>query len=378
MEPLQLKRCGVCLACVLGIALWLIIFRTGIVLPDAVEDFTGFLVGARLLGTSNLYTVSANLLAQKAMAGRSFAGVIYVRPPFFAAAFLPFLHLPYLYAVVVWKLLMIAALAAFVVLFPVTPRRYTAVALCWSLPAAMGVWRANDAPVMLLLIAASPVLWRRRRALEAGMVLGVCLVKFHFLLFVPLLLLQPRYRRVLAGFAVTTAALLLVNFSVQPNWLRLYWQLWRMPQENMNAMPDLMPNFYASFFWTGHPAVAVAFGACLLAFLLFPLCRRLPFEVAMPLTVYGGLLVAPHTNGLDAILAIPALLMTAIDNLELRKVAFLLLSPLAACLYCLGPRGFGPLIFVCTSVWLIRRAGRIANSAAEPNCGVADAVSQVG
>jgi hypothetical protein len=139
-----------------------------------------------------------------------------------------------------------------------------------------------------------------------------------------------------------------------------------------------MPNFYASFFWTGHPAVAVAFGACLLAFLLFTRCRRLPFVVAMPLTVYGGLLVAPHTNGLDAILAIPALLLLATHIIELRKNAFLLLSPVAACLYCLGPRSLGPLIFVCTSVWLIWRVGRVANSAAEPNCGVADGVSQVG
>jgi hypothetical protein len=119
-----------------------------------------------------------------------------------------------------------------------------------------------------------------------------------------------------------------------------------------------MPNFYASFSWTGHPALGVILGIALVSAVLWPICRRFPFELAMPLCILGGLLASPHANGLDGILAIPAFLAIALRFPQLAVVAGVLLSPVAACLYIVGPPSLGPALFVAASLWLMYRVSR--------------------
>ena len=137
-----------------------------------------------------------------------------------------------------------------------------------------------------------------------------------------------------------------INFLVQPDWLHLYWKALNMPQANMNARAGVMPNFYASFYWTGHPAPGVAAGALMVGAVLWPVCRRFGFEVALPFCILGGTLVSPHTNHLDALLAIPALLIAAQRIPGLTVAVSVLLSPVMARLYCAGPAGLGPALFV--------------------------------
>ncbi len=327
-----------------------------------VSDFTGFVVGSELLGTPQLYDVSANLGVQNALTGRTAGYVIYNRPPFWAALLKPFSFIPHILALVLWKLLMIGALVGFVRRWPLVPTRFTALAVCCSLPAGIAISRANDAPLILLLVALSVVFWQRGHGLLAGMMLGLCLAKFHFFVFLPLVLFRRRHWRPLAGFAAVAAVIVAVNFLVQPGWPLQYWKALQLPLQTINVNPALEPNFYASFFWTGHAAVGVALGVLIVGALLWPACRTTPFEIAVPLCLLGGVLAAPHTNDLDAILAIPALLAVARFYPHLRLTACLLLSPLAAFLYCVGPQSWGPALFVTTSVWLLYRVARGASS----------------
>lgn len=320
-----------------------------------VTDFAGFLAGAKLLGTQHLYDVAVNLAQQKALTGATDPSIIFVRLPFWAFVMKPFLLPTYVHALFLWRTMLVAALIPCGLLGG-RLRRYYFLALSWSVPAAGCVLMGNDSPLVLLFILISMLCWRKKHRLLAGVVLGLCLAKFHFLVFLPLLLLRKEYRRELTGFSLSVAVLTAVNFAVQPDWILLYWHALNLPQPNMNVHASLMPNFYATFFWTGHPGYAVAIGAAMVLALAWPICRCLSFDIGMPLCIFCGLLAAPHTNPLDGVLAIPALVEVYHRFPQIRPLALFLLSPVAGLLSFFGPQTVGPAIVVAASLALLATA----------------------
>ncbi|QNI31378.1 DUF2029 domain-containing protein [Alloacidobacterium dinghuense] len=318
---------------------------------DHVSDFTGFLVGAKLLGTARLYDVATNLAFQNALIGKTNDGVIYMRMPFWAFVMKPFLALSYGHALLLWRTMMGVVLLACGFLSG-RFRSFFLLVLAWSIPAAGCIETGNDAPLILLFMLISLVCWRKNRKILAGASLGLCIVKFHFLIFLPLLVLRKKHRQELIGFSLSVAALMAANFAVQPDWVKLYWAALHL-EKNINANSALMPNFYSAFFWTGYPRFAVAVGALLVLALVWPICRRLPFDLAMPLCVFSALLASPHTNYLDGILAIPALLAVNSRFRQVRPLAVFLLSPIVGILSYFGPRSTGPIIIVTASISLL-------------------------
>lgn len=349
------------LACLPGLLLMLILFGHRASSTVAVDDFTGFLVGAKLLWTSQLYEVQANTSLQKEIVGQADSRTIFVRLPFFAYVMKPFLSMPYRTAIYLWRGLMLLALII-VAAISARPRRYLALALCWSIPAAAAVALGNDSPLILLFLSISLACWSMKWRIMSGAALGLCLAKFHFLIFLPLLLLRRVYRRELMGFSGVAALLAAVNFAVQPDWVRLYWRALNLPQPNMNSKATLMPNFYSSFFWTGHPGVAVVLGAFLIGVLLWPICKRLPFNISMPLCIFGGLLAAPHTNYLDAILFMPGIIAVVRAFAGFRLSACFLLSPVAGSLCVFGPPTIGPVVVVGVSLWVLWKVHRVSHA----------------
>jgi len=357
-DRLALSGLATLLLCLCGVAFALCLLGTLLFSTTGMRDFMSFRVGAQLLGTPHLYDMPSILAVQKAMIGSVHPGVPYARPPFFAAAIRPLLLVSYSTAACIWKWLLIAALVASASLFPFVPRRYAALAVCCSLPATIALEIGSDAPPVLLFVVLSLACWEKGRSVLAGVMLGLCLAKFHFLVFLPLLLFQRKYRRVFCGFAITASALLIVNFAVQPDWIPLYWKALNMPQGNMSFFAEGMPDFYGIFFRTGHPEIAVIFGASLVGMLLWRI-RLLPFELAMPLCITGGLVAAPHTGWNDLVIAIPAFLLVAHRFPGLRHMAFLLLSPIAVLpVMHIGPPYLGAALFVAASIWLMHRLSR--------------------
>ena len=368
----RLSRRVSLILCLCGIAVIASVWRTNLVTLQGVHDFTGFFIGARLLGTPNLYDIPANLAMQKALTGYTLPNIIFVRPPFWAFVIKPFTFVDYHVALTVWKLMMFGALFAFSVSFSFVSTRYVALALCWSMPLANAFSTSNDAPLTLLFLGLSLAAWTKKKPVLSGIFLGLCLAKFHFLLFLPLLFLQRKYLRVMAGFCIPGLLAILVNFLVQPAWMSLYWKALNMPQENMNSAAGYMPNFYSAFFGTGHPGYGVALGILLATIGLWTVTRRMPFELAMPLCIVGGVLVAPHTNNFDSILTIPAFLMVAQYHPALRFPAILMLSPASGFLYIFGPAYWGSAAFVALSMWIVYRVGREQMTAPHidgDNCG---------
>jgi len=339
------------------------LFATRIASKNYVDDFTGFIIGAKLLGSEKIYDVPTNLALQQQIVGLTDPGIIFVRPPFWALAIKPFLRLPYRSALLVWRWLMVAALVAFAA---VSRDQRVMLALCASIPAAGAIAAANDLPLILLLIGISLALHSKGWRFASGAALGMCLAKFHFLVFLPLLLLRREYRRELQGFLSVTAVLIAINFVVQPNWPTLYWHGLTIPQANMNSRVAMMPNVYTVFSWTRHPSVAVVLGGMLIAALLWRACGRVPFKAAMPLCILGATVAAPHTTYLDCALAIPAVFALAPGMGWQRMAAWFLLSPVAGLLAYLGPPLIGPAVVVAASLWVVGHAAGLGSMISRP------------
>jgi hypothetical protein len=349
-----------------GVPLLLLFMLAG---ADHVSDFTGFLVGAKLLGTAHIYDVAANLAQQRAFVGDANPGVIFVRLPFWAFAMKPFLHLTYDQALFLWRLIIGAILITSAAISG-RDRRFFFLALCWSVAAAGCLHSGNDSPLILLFMLISLIFWRRGQHLLAGVALGLCLAKFHFLIFLPLLLFRKESRRELIGFLLSAAALTSVNFAVQPHWIRLYWQALQLPQRNMNARAAYMPNFYSAFFWTGHAGLAVALGALIVMALIWPICRRMPFDFALPFCIFAGMIAAPHTNYLDGVLAIPAILAASSRFPQVRPFAIFLLSPVVGLISYLGPPTIGPAIILSASLALLACTLRLTALSRKPSAAI--------
>lgn len=354
MSPLACLLLGV-----LSLLIMAVIFGGRVTSTHYVDDFTGFLVGSKLLGSGQLYDPSTNLTLQRQMLGATDPRIIFVRPPFWALALKPLLNLRYRSALLIWRWLMAAALVAFIAMSR-DPR--VMLAVCCSVPAAGAIAMGSDSPLILVLIGISLVCHRKRWLFASGSALGLCLAKFHFLAFLPLLFLRRKYRSELKGFATAVAVLITVNFAVQPDWIPLYWQGLNMPRANMNALASKMPNVFSLFSWTAHPGYAVVAGGIAIGACLWRVCANSPFGVAMPLCVFGATLAAPHTNYLDGVLAIPAIFAAAPYLGRYRWIGWLLLSPLAGFSLLFGPPYLGPALVVPASLWLLWRvSGSVAS-----------------
>jgi len=88
-----------------------------------------------------------------------------------------------------------------------------AVFLCFF-PVALALVQGEDSIVLLTLMVASAVSFYRGRDLSAGVLLGLTLFKFEFALPIALLFVLWRRWRIVAGFLVTGAAVMLVSLAL--------------------------------------------------------------------------------------------------------------------------------------------------------------------
>ncbi len=271
---------------------------------------------------------------QRKIGAKETDSIIFVRLPYFAAILRPLTWIQYHAAVVVWGFLSVGSLIGFAFAFPYQESRITLFLLCWFIPAANAICMGQDSPFVILWIAIALRLRMHRRLFLAGLVLSLCLEKWHLVIFVPILFLLRREWRVFAGFVTGSAALIAFSFALQgADFAREYWAALHIP--HMNAFPLLMPNLLGSLaffelFGLSHGiAVALYWGlAIVITILSLVACVRQQFEIALPVALIAGLLVSPHDYLHDWTIAFPALLMLwrvapAIVNILLLPVAAL-------------------------------------------------------
>jgi glycosyl transferase family 87 len=210
---------------------------------QGVMDASSFRSAAQLLGGPGLYNPNAVLANQRQQIDQTLdlgSVRVFLRPPWYALAVKWMAWLPYRTAMALWKIGLLVGCALFVLLWRGN-RSAAALAVCWSFPIAAALEQGQDTVWLLVLVAAALALVTRGRELSAGFVLSLCFIKFHLLLFLPLLLVGKRFR-LAAGFVTGSTVLWAVSTVVQgPSWPLAFLRQLTLPDlhSGITAMPSV-------------------------------------------------------------------------------------------------------------------------------------------
>src|ERR1017187_8673013 len=253
------------------------------------NDFLAFYAGGRLVGSGQLYDPARIGQVELDTGGATGRTLRYIRPPFHAMMFRPLAVLPFGFAYRIYLLLLLAAMAGFVLLWPGPDRAALALACCWSLPVSAAFANGQDDAFLLLWLALA-ARGHRRHPLWAGLVLALCAAKFQLFLLVPLWLLAQRRWRMLAGLAAGGGVLALISFLAEG---------WGWPQRFLAALRSpriapgewIMPNLHGLWLGrAGHPVVEVILALTVAAAVLVE-ARRSEFTPGLCAALTGSLLI---------------------------------------------------------------------------------------
>lgn len=216
--------------------------------PGFGLDFIAFYTAGSFVDqgrTHDLYNLEAMHRFQRELApanhfdlGRAYGP--WWNPPFYALVFEPLAKLPYPTASAVWiGLNLICFAIACVLLCRLLPKdtnpktaALVVVLTVLSAPFILAISHAQNTCTSLLLLTMTVTLWRKRRALLAGIAGGLMFYKPQLAALLAIVLAIDLGWRAVAGLAITGIILLLVNLIALPGTLSDY--LRRLPQ-NMHA-----------------------------------------------------------------------------------------------------------------------------------------------
>jgi hypothetical protein len=320
-------------------------------------DFNQFYAASHLAGTGHLYDWDA---LRKLEAEHGIA-VPTGRLPVVAYGMKVLGRLPYPTARTIWLAADLAALIVFIAAWPGVNRRVIALALSWSMPAALLLLLGQDTPLWLMFFAIGLLLLKNGRSRLAGLAFALCICKFHLALGIPIFLIfQKRWETLFSG-AVAVGGLLAACFLIEgPMWPWRYLAAVSNPQ--FSPAHERMPNLHGLSVWLPQAAVFELAGALALILLLGLLCRRTgDLGVTGAAVAAAGLLLGRHGYANDCALLIPIAALT-IQRPEapvwLKGWAVVLLSPLPTMLLASSKPYLGQLLIVGFVISAIQAAGR--------------------
>ena len=287
-------------------------------------DFDSFYAAGKLVVTGHLYDWDAIQALQRQHSTNN--TLAFGRIPAVALAFKPISALPRKWAAVLWLSIGVGALGSFVALWPLADRLRALAVACWSFPAAMVLAFGQD--TLLFLFFAALALWLLIRGFDrsAGMVLSLCLIKPHLAVLLPVWLVATRKWRAVWAAVAGVTAILLVSFAIEGiDWPKRFLAL--VPR--LADAPLKMPTLRGLLWLVGGGLVPqIVLGFVILAALLYLGCR-LDLTSGAALALAGGLLLSFHAYLYDAVLLLPALLVTweGDDRPSLRMWSLLLFTP---------------------------------------------------
>lgn len=269
------------------------------------NDFVGLYAGARLMGTPGQFDLQRQYAEQWRTVGVAGPAFAFTRLPAFALALRPLAKLPYLQAYFAWQALAVAALVGFVLLWPTNNRTLLAAVCCWFFPLSASFANGQDLTFILLFLALG-ARFAHRGEFAAGMLFGLCALKPHLFLPLPLVLCASRRWRMLGGMALTGAGLVVVSFLIAgPDWIRGYMRLVTSPAIEGS---EYLPNIYGvarHLPYSGVLEVVLAIATLTAAVIL---ARRCDFRTALAIALVAGFLVSHHAHVADLSLLLPAVL----------------------------------------------------------------------
>jgi hypothetical protein len=320
-------------------------------------DFNQFYAASHLAGTGHLYDWDAlrKLEVEHGLEVRT------GRLPVVAYGMKVLGWLPYSTARGIWLAACAAALIVFAVTWPGANWMVMAVALSWSMPAALLLLLGQDTPFWLMFFAIGLMLLEKKRPRLAGLAFALCICKFHLALGIPVLLIfQKRWEALLSG-AVAAAGLLAACFLIEgPMWPSRYLNAVSNPL--FSPAHERMPNLHGLSVWLPQSAAFELASALALIALLWLLCRRTgDLGVTGAATAAAGLLLGRHAYANDCALLIPIAALTIQRQetpLWLKAWALVLLSPLPTLLLASSKPLPGQLLIVCFVIAAIQAAGQ--------------------
>ena len=334
----KMKRVLFWLPVLLGIVFLLLLgYHRRYMAFSGKNDFVTFYAGGKLAGTPELYARQPNVELINRLAGQDM-GVMYIRPPFYAAILKPLAALPFRAAYAVFSLLSLASYLWFAWRFmgecPALP-----FLAAISIPFLADLSAGQDASFLLAIVGASILLTRKGWDFAAGFVLSLCAVKFHLFLFLPVLLLMKRRWQMVGGGICGTAVLTALGMAVNGPGSTVAWiKVLRDPWINPDASG--MPNLHGLVTGLGGSArveVVLTAGVCLL--FLWMTLRTENYELLLAASLVCGLLVSFHSTIVDDLLLFPVLVLVlkTSDFVPLRAAVGLILTPIPYFLVLAGP-----------------------------------------
>lgn len=290
-------------------------------------DFPVFYAGGKLAGTPDLYSAERARAIQRELVPCVPENAVFIRWPFFAGVMSGLARLPYSEARLGWGILSVAALAAFVWLWP-APRPLTLLACAWSVPLVWNLAMGQDVTFLMLWLAAGVALAARGRQFLAGLVLSLCVAKFQLFLLAPLLLLRWRMWRTMLGVLAGLAGLVALSFLISGwNWPLQYWRAISSPV--MDPNPSMMPNIAGLASLAAHGRLLEIACATLAAATVVWIVYHATPEIGLAAVIIGGLLVSHHAYPADALIVLPACLLAAVNGRHQTTLvaAFIPLAP---------------------------------------------------
>ncbi|HUK17225.1 MAG TPA: glycosyltransferase family 87 protein [Bryobacteraceae bacterium] len=298
-----LRRALLLLVAAAGIGFWGWRFvRMPRDLSVCTTDFSAFYAGGKLAGTPQTYSPEAVFAAEDRATGCHIDNLIFIKPPFYAVLMWPLAQLPFAAAIFIWRVLGLAALGVFLWLWP--GDRLAHLAGCaWFLPVATSFNVGQDVAFVLAAATGAYLLLRKGRFWLAGILFGVCAIKFHLLLLLPLLIVHRRWWRTAMGALATGAVFLAISFAAYgAGWPRRYWTALGDPR--LHPYPWNMVNLAGLFRYQWNWAIACAIPVALLCWYLIAAGK---LELAVAAVLAGGTLIAPHNTISDGVLFLPLL-----------------------------------------------------------------------
>ena len=300
------KTAGLAILALIGLALFAAAFYHGDRATGCGSDFSSFYAGGRLAFSPQLYTREAARQIQRTELGCNETFHDFIRPPFVAVLFWPLARLPFPTAVAIWRLICVASVLIFVLLWP-GRRLMTFCACCWSLPLLAAFTWGQDVPVLLLLAGLSIALVHRRCDFAAGVVLSLCAAKPHvFALWVAVALLRRSWRFA-SGVASGGAVLAAISFcAFGASWPTALWQSANAPTANPH--PETMINLHGLFAGFHAPARTELVVSAVILGVLGKALLRASAPMAFSLALAGGVLLGGHSYLYDLAFCIPLIL----------------------------------------------------------------------
>jgi hypothetical protein len=295
-------------------------------LSVCTADFSALYAGGKLAGTADLYSPAAAMATEQQVAGCTMENLIFIRPPFYALLMRPFALLPFTSAFLLWRVLTLLAIGAFLVMWP-GEKLVAAAACAWSVPLAATFTVGQDVAFVLAALLLGYRLFKDGHRFSAGLALGFCTIKFHLFLLLPLFLIRRKMWRTMLGGACVGTVFVLASFLVSgPHWIAVYRAA--LQDTRMNPYPWNMLNLNGLFHYNAPWVISCALAVAVIAWYFI---LRTPIEVSLPVVIAAGVLITPHNTVCDGLLFLPAFLLARHSrNLPARALSLFALTPLYA------------------------------------------------